>query len=96
MPKTYRELRGVMSAVDVDRPAWAEQYAVGDDIAFRNPDPDIDVIETEPVAGFSSLEGYEGLPVVVIPGRLAHLFEENVGTAAVTERFHVPPEEIGE
>lgn len=95
MPKTYRKLRDVMSAVDVDRPSWAEQYAVGDDIAFRNPDPDIDVIEIEPVAGFSSLEEHEGLPVIVIPDRLAHLFEDAIGTAAVPERFHVPPEATG-
>jgi len=90
MPPTYRRLRGVMSAVDVDRPKWASRYAVGDEIAFRvNGD-----VETAPVAGFSSLDEYHGRPVIFIPDRLAHLFKDDVGTAAVPESHHVPPEDL--
>jgi len=88
MPQTYRTLRDVMSAVDVNRPEWAERYAVGDDIGFR-----IDgAVETEPVAGFSSRDEYHGLPVIVVPGRLAGLFEDNVGTAAIPKSYHAPRE----
>jgi len=81
MPRTYRKLRGVMGPVDVDRPEWAQQYAVGDEIAFH-----VDgVVETAPVAGFSSLDEYYGQPVIVLPDHLSGLFDDNVGTVALSE-----------
>lgn len=86
---TYRDLPGVMSAVDVDRPEWAEQYAVGDEIAFRNPESA--EVERAPVAGFSSLDAHHGLPVIVVPEHLRHLFDKTVGTVVIPETYHVPP-----
>jgi hypothetical protein len=78
-----------MGPVDVDRPEWAQRYAVGDEIAFRIGGD----IETAPVAGFSSLDEYRGQPVIVIPDRLAYLFDDEVGTAAIPESRHIPPED---
>ena len=91
MPPTYRDLRDVMSKIDMRKEIspWAERYAVGDEIAFR-VDGDVD---SAPVAGFSSLEEYAGCPVIVIPDRLTHLFKDAIGTAAIPESHHVLPED---
>lgn len=90
-PETYRSLRGVMSAVDVDRPAWAERYAVGDTIAFEHPGGGIG---TAPVAGFSTLAGHEGWPVIVPDADLLQHFEDRPRTIAINPEYHVPPEEV--
>jgi len=90
MAQTYRTLRGVMSYVDVkdDIPDWAADYAVGDDIAFRNPKTA--ELETEPVAGFSTRDEYRGCPAIIIPDRLRSLFADAVGIGIITEDVHVP------
>jgi len=90
VPQTYRTLEGVMSYVDVQEeiPRWARDYAVGDDIGFRNPETA--ELEVEPVAGFSTNDDYRGLPAIVIPDRLRSLFNDAVGVGIITENVHVP------
>lgn len=90
--KTYRDLRYTAGPVEVDRPEWAQQYAVGDQIAFESP-PNGDVM-TAPVAGFSRLKEHEGLPVIEIPDGIAEYFEGNVGSVTIPEHRHVPPAEV--
>lgn len=90
--KTYRDLRYTAGPAEVDRPEWAQQYAVGDEIAFEAP-PD-EQIMTVPVAGFSRLEGTEGLPVIEMPAEIAEYFDGNVGSVSIPEHRHVPPAEV--
>lgn len=72
--ETYRTLANTMSYVDMREsiPSWAQRYAVGDTIYFRDPEgfvPYLDDgdITTVTVAGFCSSAGFEGLPVIVSP-----------------------------
>lgn len=93
MGKTYRDLAGVMGPVDVDRPEWAEQYGVGDTIAFESP-PDGEPMTAE-VIGFSSIEGENyGRPVIIPEPALRQQFEHRPHQVVITEPFHIPPEEL--
>ena len=90
---TYRDLRGVMGPVDVERPAWAAQYADNDRIAFTVPwDGEVRAAR---VAGFSSREQYHGLPVI-IGEECADLPEHGLsGQVVIIETYHVPRQEAG-
>ncbi|MFB6236969.1 MAG: hypothetical protein ABEH81_01225 [Halopenitus sp.] len=50
---------------EVDVPKWAEEYDLGDEIAFYNPKTD--KIETDRVIGWSLLQEYENQPVIPAP-----------------------------
>lgn len=90
--RTYRDLPNVMGPVDVERPEWAQQYAVGDEIAFEAP-PD-GAVRTATVVGFSSLENNRGRPVILPDDRLASQFDCHVDQVVVTEEHHVSPSEV--
>lgn len=90
--KTFRELRHTRGAAEVDQPEWAQQYAVGEEIAFEAP-PDGEIM-TAPVAGFSCKAGNEGLPVIVCPDELQQYYDVDVGTIAIEEECHVPHQEV--
>jgi hypothetical protein len=90
MGKTYRTLPGVMGPLDVERPEWAEQYAVDDTITFTVPWRD--GVKTSRVVGFSSTEENYGLPIILSDDELA----ENglYGQIAITREYHVPSQEV--
>lgn len=69
---TYRTLANVMGYVDMrdSIPEWARRYAVGETIYFEAPAGFAPYLRdgeltTGTVVGFSSRNGFEGLPVVV-------------------------------
>lgn len=90
--KTYRDLSGVMGPVDVNRPTWAEQFAVGDQIHVETP-PDGEVRQYR-VVGFSSLQAHYGFPVIVPDAHLQAQYDENVDSIAVREHNIVPASEV--
>lgn len=73
--RTYRDVSRVGSAVDADRPEWAEGLAVGDEITFDSPAGQFQ----EHLLGFSMLEDYEGQPVVSTPPDLYEYFNNQYG-----------------
>lgn len=50
---------------EVDVPSWAEEYDVGDEIAYYNPK--VDKIETEKVIGWSLIQRYRNQPLIRAP-----------------------------
>lgn len=88
---TYRDLRYVMGPVDVDRPEWAQGYAVGDEIGVQINEQDAKVYT---VVGFSSLDEYEGQPCVLPDADLQSLFDEEVSSVALREQDVMPVTEV--
>jgi hypothetical protein len=85
---TYRQHKGVMSAVDVDRPDWALDIAVGDEIAFEAP-PDGE-IRTARVIGFSSHDGeHHGRPVILPDAELRQCFADDPDQIVITQDYYV-------
>jgi hypothetical protein len=66
-------------------PEWAQEYAVGDEIAFRHPDRG--KVAVVPVAGFSSNPEYKGRPVF----DAHHIPEFDGGSVVLNEHHHVEP-----
>lgn len=92
MPETtYRDLKDVMGPVDVERPEWAQHYAVGDEIGVQVGDQEPD---TYTVVGFSSQEEWEGLPCVRPDSYLQSLFDVTVSSVALREQDVVPIAEV--
>jgi len=92
MTETYRNLKGCMSPVDVDRPHWASSYAVGDTIYFESP-PDGDVRGLD-VVGFSSRKEHYGQPVILADDDLAACYADPVNQIVINEDRHVPASEV--
>lgn len=81
-----------MGPVDVDRPEWAQRYAVGDEIAVDVPWRE--GVKRLEIVGFSSLEEHYGRPIVLSDEELA---EHGLrGQVAITQAYHVPPEEVSD
>lgn len=82
--------------MDVERPEWATEYAVGDTIGFIIPGAG--EVDTAPVAGFSSHDDHEGLPVIETSDAIEELYEGRdrplPQSWVIEERHHVPPEEL--
>jgi hypothetical protein len=69
-------------AADVDVPAWAREYSVGDTIVFETPVG----TRSARILGFSVRLETRGLPTVLVSEELQQFFAADVDVIAVRER----------